>query len=239
MESYWWWPFFQQIKQLDAGFIQTLLGAIVGAAAAIYAQKMSIKAAASEKQRATLAEQQSRAFSLLVKIIRIQSNIKPVLDHIDAAVTKQAVEKAELWQTLLPILNIGDPVHINETEKHTLFELHNDEAFASVVDLDAIHNSLMEILREYRDMRNALMQSMKPSGFLGGAASGEFTRQEWLKIAPRVFEVNSIAEALRDRAKQDFTSASRALELVAPLMREKLGMKIKVMPIKDGADNKR
>lgn len=134
----------------------------------------------------------------------------------------------EPWQVFLPLINLPDSVNFSSDEMGMLLGLKDDNTFNATMELDVLHNSLIDAMKVLNADRRALTTRLQPQTSEGNKLSGTFSEKDWLTIRPAMIEVNSLAEAVRNQATRDNKQSREALEEVLALFRRKLEIKQKL-----------
>lgn len=214
----------------ETEFWSAVVGAIVGGLIALAVQLVAIRAGRKQRGEDRKEIQKALGNSLLFKLIRIHSNIFGIHQHIESCLQNAELQKlsGELWQFVTPLIN--PPVHVNFTsdEMALLLSLKSDEIFNSVMSLDVVHNSHIDSLVVLNTERRALTDRIRAQESSGNVLGGNLTREQVMLLKPKMIEVNSLIEQLRQRAKEDSSLANKALIDVNKLLRDKVGLTYKL-----------
>jgi hypothetical protein len=211
-------------------FWSVIIGALVGALAAggisFWLQRMTLRAAAEERQTERRERRAALGHALLFKTGRIYSHARTFSEHMRAAyaAAKRDGFKGEAWQFVLPILNFPDRVEYTTDEMALLLSLKENELFNCLIQLDEIHNSTIEIFRRYAELRLSLTQKLSPHEMRGKIGSGNLTPAELMRIQPSMIELNDVAEGLQSRCQRDEAESWKALVELQRVLKSALGL---------------
>ena len=102
--------------------------------------------------------------------------------------------------------------------------LKDNEVFNKVVDLDVIHNSIIEAAKVMSSERRALGERLKADEAKGAMLSGNLDKAAYFALKPHMIEVNSLIEAIRNNAKRDAAESFLAMKSLHKLFKERLGL---------------
>jgi len=164
--------------------------------------------------------------ALQFKTIKIHSNIIGFPRHIEEcfeeAITRDP--NAEPWQLMLPLANLPETINFSADEMGMLLSLKHDDIFNAVVDMDIVHNSLVEAVRVMNAERRALTEKLQADRVNNRVVSGSLDPQQALAIRPRMIEVNSLIEGIRGSAARNNAQSRSALRQLNELLRKELGL---------------
>lgn len=198
-----------------------------------------------ERAQDKLERDQALATSLMFKLTELAASLVVTKDHVDRCIAQAGADRVgrdtQLWQVLRPVLNVSDPVHFTANEMSLLLAQANDKAFGQVLMLDSRHNSIMAALRTFNTMRTDLDEKVLPLAILdrieGGRVDLRFREEDVRHLRPRMIELNSIVQHLRDELPKDVAEARQAIDDALNLFRKNLGLKFNVKIVNPPANN--
>lgn len=214
----------------EAEFWSAIAGAVVGGGIAYVIQLTALREGRRQREQDHKQRQQALGNSLLFKVIRIHSNFHGIHRHIEDCLEQAARrgDTGEPWQFVLPLANPPAPVHFSADEMGMLMSLKSDDVFNEVVAMDDTHNSLIDAIKVLNTERRALTERLKADQAEDQALSGTLDRNQWLAIRPRMIEVNSLIDSIRDSAKEDFERSDETLARLQVVLQETLGLAYKI-----------
>jgi hypothetical protein len=226
-----------QSTEFWAGVIGAIVGATISAMVSFALQQQVISEARANRQQDNLEKRRALATALMFKVMRIHSDFATLHRHIEDCFRKGSDigPDAQPWQFFTPLATFHEPVHFTNDETVVLFGLKNNDVFAQVVDLDARHNSLMDVVKVASLMRRELTQRLTPERVDGYALSGTLSREKLMPLMPQILEVHSIIEYARPKAASETQASWRALEQLSSLLRDKLDLTIRVEPLPEAS----
>lgn len=221
----------------ETEFWSAIIGAVVGGGIALIGQLIAMRYERKKRAEDRLEVKRALAHSLLFKVLRIHTNFygmyRHIEDHFERAERKGL--QAQPWQIVAPLANPPKHLHFSSDEMGMLLSLKDDDVFNSLASLDVVHNSLVDLFNLMMQLRMALTDSLKASGVEGVTVSGVVSREDWQRLQPKMLEVNSLIDAMRNQAKRDFNESNRALPHLANLLMKKLDMKYRLeLPTEEG-----
>jgi hypothetical protein len=222
----------------SAEFLSAIAGAVVGAVAggliAYIIQAQALREARRQRNEDHKRTQQGLGHSLLFKMVRILSDFHGIHQHFENSFEdagKKGFGGDDPWSFVLPLANPPEPIHFAADEMGMLLAQKDDDTFNSVLPMDIVHNSLIEVLKVFNAERRALGERLRPeevNGVNGAVVTGVMDRDEALALRPRMIEVNGLINSLRTSARTDFQEANEALNKLSTTLREKLGLRHKL-----------
>ena len=198
----------------ESNFWAAVIGAVVGGAISLILQLVANRNSRKERIEAKQEADRSLAYSLSFKIVKIVNRLGNINKHVDECKKLVEGEKGEplAWTFLLPILNMPDEIHLNADEMALLFSTKNDDLFNSVLNIEPIYNSILPVWTEYKGMRERFSAYAEQKIVSTGVSEARFDVSGQGGIM--LFEVNSLAENLIDRAQKDYAEAREILRLL-------------------------
>ena len=209
-----------------SGTYGAVVGSIVGGLIALGGQWLTILDVRKTRSADVKMERKALSHSIILKTMRIHSNFMQIDNH-----WKESNEKAnalEIWQYLLPLVNLPEKIKFENRELALLLTLNDNKLFNDVLELDAVHNALLDSLGIYNNKYEELTAKFVPAGMTGDVGHLEFNNAELLKVRPLMVIVNSLGAQIGNMVARDATSSSLTLDELASALREKAGSDIKI-----------
>ena len=224
------WASLPTSTEFWSAIIGAIVGAVVGGYISYRIQMRALRETRDQRREDHLRTQQGLANSLLFKVIRIYSDFYGIHRHIERCFESaaEAGSTDEPWQFVLPLANFPDPVHFVPDEMGMVLGLKDDEVFNRVIDLDVIHNSLVEATKVMSVERRSLGALLKPDESKGSTLSGTLDRESYFAVMPKMIEVNSLIDSIRTQAKRDAIEAHEAINRLHTLLKARLGLTYKI-----------
>jgi len=178
-------------------FWAAIIGAAVGGALAILAQIVTSMWAARSR-RVGLST------SLLIKLALMHSNLLRLRRVVEEQLrTAEASGLGpDLWQKMLPIMHVGDPIAFTAEELGLLLTVRDDALLNILIDADARHNRTMLIADEFSEKRAELVRSLVAE-FDDDRGAIRADDPQLTAKRPLILEVESLAKALVTRASKE------------------------------------
>lgn len=216
------WGFF---SKLGSEFWSAIAGAVVGGLIAYMVQLKALGEAAKERKASSTETQKGLAYSLLFKVISIDSSLDGLKQHVDQGLAlKERERNAHISAVLKPLANLPTPVEFSADEMALLLSLKEDDVFNSIMSLDKIHNSIIPVWNLYASLRNAVTEMQQVDNFDPDIGRSEISIKPGSPLAIKIFETEMMAAELVRRAHIDAADASRALGSLIPLLNSKLNL---------------
>lgn len=201
-----------------------ITGSILGGAINFVIQKAARKEAKKQRDDDRLDVRKARAYSLLFKLLRIDSDLHSLRKTLVACFdeTKTKNFKGEPWQIVQPIANIPDAVKFSAEEMALVLSME-DTIFNQIATLDERHKSTIVLFEMYRDRRWATTEKFGAT-MTGNLGVTGLTQEQVMWLAPRAVELNSLATAMLERTEVDAKEARNGLKSVHNLFFRELGI---------------
>jgi hypothetical protein len=219
------------MSEFWAAIAGAIVGAVTGGLIAYLVQVKALREGRNQRAEDRKLIQQAQGRALLLKMGSIVSSYHGIQRHFEESFERaqQAGFVGEPWQFVLPSANTPDAVHFSTDELGMLLSLRNNEVFNSVVGMDAIHNSLVDVFKLFNAERRGLTERLPPAtDGQGSILGGHISPEAFAALRPRMIEVNTLVEQLRTGAKNDFTEATKVIASLVQLLHDKLGLSYKV-----------
>ena len=195
--------------------VSTLIGGLIAAAAAWLVQHSATKAARRErlavKQQADLAT----AFTTVVKVIKMYSNIQNVrgtLKWAEVRLKKPEFKGAQPWHVLPSFATFPPEVNFDEKEAAFLLSTKINDVILEALELADIYNDLRQLMRLYSERRAALTVSLPVEAMEGTLADTTLSNEETRKLIPQMTPLNTIFQAMASKIDQDYLQAKNVFD---------------------------
>ena len=202
---------------LGGTFWSTLIGAVVGAAAAGIISFILAEIAASRTLNADRAKEKERRLILaqtaMARVIRMHSGLNIIRSHIEESMMLANARndllrpRAEVVRSLA---NRFSPIEFPAEEQAVIRRLGDNKLTNTLLELDAIYNDTTALMMRYSDDRSALFNDFGGT-VSGDVATTDLTEDQRKKFMPRFAEVDSIIRHLISRAQVDFDQAAEVI----------------------------
>ena len=209
-------------------FWSAICGAVVGGVIALCIQLIALRAAKMERNEQKKERRDALGHSIVFKVMRIHSNFYQLHFHLEEAFASvDSQSHGEPWSFVLPLANTPDDVHFSPDEMSLILSFGSPELTDSLMSLDVVHNSLIDIFETYAGMRADILPLM-PAEMVGGVGKSTLTKEQ-LKVArPRMVMMNRLISDTRGRAEVDYLESKKAVQDLFKSLNDKLGLKIKL-----------
>jgi hypothetical protein len=180
-----------------------------------------------------LDEQQKRnslGYALLLKMVKIQSDLFKLKEHVDEQrelATKNGGPR-DTWSFFRPYASMPSEVVFSTDELALLFSLRDYDTFNSILSMDEVHRSDLELMRVYGEKRSELMD-MLPGGQLNGLiGSLSLDTATYSRLAPYMAQLDQLVADMVSAFIADSAEANAALLALEKLFKEKLKLPVSV-----------
>ncbi len=211
-------------------FVSAVVGAVVGGLIAFGVQIIALREARSVRDQDRLLARQALAHALLFKMVRIYSNSININRTIESyfAVSSERKLHGDPWTFVLPWANLPERMHFSPDEMGMLLSLKNDDVFNLVMNQDVCHNSLTDIISKFNECRKELTDQLKHEEVDGDKLSGPATPERYMKVAPRIIEVNGLIDGIRKISKRNADEGRQAIFGLQKVFQQQLGLKLQL-----------
>lgn len=108
-----------------------------------------------------------------------------------------------------------------------LLSLKDMQLFNMVMELDAVHNGLLDAARIMSAERRALAERLEADQADGDTLRGVMDRKTYFRLKPKMIEVDSLIEAVRADAKKSVEESYVAMNALHPVLKAKLDVSLK------------
>ena len=174
----------------------------------------------------------------MFKMMRIHSTLANLNWHFAQSVKqgKAVGVEGELWQVVMPIMNPPESVHFETDEMVMLFGLKDFALFNEIAGLDDRHNGTIKAISVYAEKRVELTSRL-PSAMTGRVGSSALTETDLMMVRPRMVELNTLIESVKNQCAVQENDAWRSLERLQSLLASKIGLKITLERLNEDALN--
>jgi hypothetical protein len=218
-------------------FLAAILGALVGSLSSgvisYCLQKQAISHAAADREKAKVAEEQSLARSLLIKLMRIHTGFRGLRLHFSEcdSAGKRENPPLERWQSFIPLANLPEMVHFSPEETGLLLKIRADDLFNTIVNLDVIHNAVLEPMRTAATLKAEIGRAIGVESMVGNLATSAFDKKTLLLIQPQVVQLQSLLEQMSSECAKSELETQKALEDFVKTSNEHLNTALRIAPI--------
>jgi hypothetical protein len=212
-------------------FWSAIAGAVVGGLIAFGIQWIGFRETRKAAKEDEKLKKQSLAYSLLFKIIEMDSIAHNIMGIIDECITEWKQlgrEGGGLWQIVKPIPNLPRQVLFSAEEMAMLLSLKSDKVFNQVLMMDARFNSTIESFRFYGELKQAFKQTFPPNHFDKGMATFVATGNEVEIVKSRIHELDQLISVTIENLKKDLSATDLALKPLSELFEHNLDIKLSI-----------
>lgn len=223
------YEFVEGISDLTA-FWAAVAGALAGAMVSSYftyrIQSRSFKEDRKRRAEELRRNQQVLGRSLILKISRIHSNISTIHGHLEESFQMGEQNRAtmEPWGFVRELATLPNPVRFLYDELSMLMGLGNDDVFNSVLNMEPVHDSMLELVRTFHHHRGKLLESLPISSVQGTVGSMDLEPAQLEPFRLQMNAVNSLIEQLRAFSERGLGDSRDSLNDLCNLLRDRLGI---------------
>jgi hypothetical protein len=219
--------------------VSALAGAIVGGLIAFGVQIIGLREARRVRDHDRKLAQQALAHALLFKMLRIYSNAVQTNRYMERCFAMASEKKLEgdPWTFVLPLANLPERMHFSPDEMGMLLSLKDKDVFNLVMNQDVCHNSLNDIIAKFNECRRELTDQLKHDQVDGNKLSGIATREDYMKVVPRIIEVNALISGMREMSKRNAEEGRQSVSGLQNVFRDKLGLTFQLEFDEDAPSN--
>ena len=215
---------FPDLTAFWAAVAGALAGAIVSSYFAYRIQNRSFK-----EERRTRAEelkktQQVLGRSLILKVARVHSNISNIHGHLEESFqrARQDDRAMEPWGFVRELAPLPNQVQFTYDELNMLMGLGNYDVFNSVLNMEPVHESTIELVRTFHHHRVKLLERLPISRVRDTVASSDLDPAHMESLRLQMNAVNSLIEQLREFSERGRDESRSALRDLCSLLRDEL-----------------
>jgi len=205
---------------MESEFWAAVVGAVIGA---ITGGLITWLLQLSQDRRQISERNQALARSLILKLLRIHSDLQGFRTHIEECEARANRDGLPIgWQSLRAIGNLPRHISFTPEEMSYLLSLKDYKLFDKVLSLDVLHTSTIGIFELYKERRLALtdMLSASMNGMVGTA---ELNGAQKAFFDPKAAELDLLVSDIRARVEQDSKDSREALEETNAAIKPTLG----------------
>ena len=219
--------FVEELPDLTA-FWAAVAGALAGAIVSSYFA-YRIQNRSFKEDRRTRAEelrktQQVLGRSLILKVARIHSNISTIHGHLEEEFQRaRQIEKAmEPWGFVRELAPLPSQVRFTYDELSMLMGLGNDDVFNTVLNMEPVHESTIELVKTFHYHRMKLLERLPISNVRDTVASTDLDPAQMEPLKLQMNAVNSLIEQLRAFSERGRDESRSVLRNLCNLLRNEL-----------------
>ena len=215
---------FPDLTVFWAAVAGALAGAIVSSYFAYRIQSRSIKEDRKTRADELRRNQQVLGRSLILKVARIHSNISTIHGHLEESFQKGEQNGAamEPWGFVRELAPLPNQVRFSYDELSMLMGLGNDDIFNSVLNMEPVHESTIELVKTFHHHREKLLERLPISSVQETVGSTDLDPAQVEPLRLQMNAVNSLIEQLRAFSKRGLGESRNTLHNLCNLLRDKL-----------------
>ena len=208
-------------------FWSAIAGAVVGGLIAYFIQVKALREGRKQREEDLRRTQQVLGNSLIVKMIKIYSNIRTLHEHLEECfgISSHKNPRNELWQHYKPLSTLPNPVFYSSEEMSMLMAMNNDQVFNLVLPLDTVNNTLLDTVANLQKERAMLLEQLPVDKFVGEIGKVALDKDKLLKFRPGMIALNSMLEQLHVHTKRGSSESREALFTLHKLLCDNLGLR--------------
>ena len=139
-----------------------LTGTIESSCFAYIIQRRSFNKDREIRKEELRKTQQVLGSNLILKAARIHSNILTIHRYLEEAfqIGEQHAAAIEPWGFVRELAPLPSPVRFSYDELSMLMGLEDDGIFNSVLNIEPVHESIVELVKKYHSDRRALLEKL-------------------------------------------------------------------------------
>ena len=184
-------------------FWAAVAGALTGAIASSYfayiIQRRSFNEDREIRKEELRKTQQVLGRNLILKAARIHSNILTIHRYLEESfqIGEQHAAAIEPWGFVREIAPLPSPVRFSYDELSMLMGLDDDDVFNSVLNLEPVHESIVELVKKYHSDRKELIEKFPISDVQETVASTDLHPVYAESLRLQMNAVNNLIGQLR------------------------------------------
>jgi hypothetical protein len=205
----------------------SMVGAVLGGSVSYFLQRKALKAAKAQRDEDRFEIRKALGFSLFYKMIQISSELNNSAVAISGSI--EAGRKAgltDLYKVVQPVVPIADKVKFSSEEMALVLSL-DTKLFNAIAALDNLHNSTVALFELYLTRRTSVLEKFGAT-MAGNIGTTGLTEAEKNWLAPRTVELNGLAAAMFQQARDGAKRTWKALELLHAMLERDFGLKQKL-----------
>ena len=212
------------------------VGAIIGAiVSSVFAYRIQSRVFDNEKkvrEDELRRIQQVLGRSLIIKLGKIHSNISWVHQFLEKSFQMQEQNPdgpMEPWGFVREFAPLPVPVRFASDELSMLMSLGGDNVFSMVLNMEPVHDSILDLVKEYHSKRRELFDNLPVSSVRGVIASTHLDSELiTASLQIQMNSVNSFIKQLRAHAERGSRESGQTLTDLCKLLNDKLDLRHRV-----------
>jgi hypothetical protein len=224
-------------KEFLAAIVGALVGAVSGGLISFLIQLVALRSARKlqllaldetreQRDQDQLEVRKALAHSLLFKLMKIASNNYGLFDHIHSGLSRP--DDQPKWAMVEPIINLPDRVTFTSEEMSLLMALKESDLLNRVINLDLIHNSLIDAMAAYGIQRMALTDRLSAVSIDDTHVETHLSPEQAATLAPKMMALDQLVDHLHGRARLDYDEAAQTLNALHSFLDGKLHLGFKL-----------
>ena len=218
----------------EPAFLSALAGAIVGAIIggliAYFIQLKALREGRRQRAEDTHHIRKALGNSLIIKMIKIHSDIRIVHQHIEDSyrANEHVDPQREFWEYVLPIVNPLEPVYFSSEELGMLIAMNDDDVFNMVMPLDRVHHGILVTVRVHHKERATLLTKLEAESVDGNMGHAALDPIQMAKLRPQMINVNEIVRQMYANTQRGLEDSRVALLKLHKLLEDKIGLQYRL-----------
>lgn len=212
-----------------AAVFGAILGSIVGGLISYLIQKKILADTKKERDSERLELRKSLAHLLIVKAIRLQSNLFQLSLHMEECFA--LIDKTTRPSFVMkPLVNLPDRVYFSDDEIGLVLSMNNDNITNIITSLDHVHNSKLDAFDKMMTFRSELESLLPSPESIGAQGRSEIklSPEKSKELEPKIRILDDLILDIRNDLKRDFKEALDLTSNLVQTFNKNLGMKLKL-----------
>jgi hypothetical protein len=194
---------------LLSALLGAVVGAVVGGIISFLIQINGVRVARNERLAVKRQEDLANALAVMVKVIRMLSN----LHHIREAIAESQARFAtlgpgrEFWHAMLPFGTIPTSVEVTSGESAFILSTKDRDLMLAATELADAHNDFLRLVARYSERREALTATFAAEQVHGNSVISSVGPEELTRFMPRIIELRTLTAAMIPRSEEHFNQA--------------------------------
>lgn len=212
-----------------AAIIGALLGSIVGGVISFLIQKHIIRETKKERATERLNQKKTLAQILIVKAIRLQSNLYQLHLHMEEclALLDESIRPSLVMKSFA---NLPDRLYFSDEELGLVLSLGDNNVSNTIVLIDHVHNSKLDAFKKMIRLRRELEELLPPAQDFDetGRSEIKLDHKQSVKLEPRFIVLDNLIMEVREGLGNDYYEAEQLTSDLVRAINRSLGMKLKL-----------
>ncbi|MEP2981189.1 MAG: hypothetical protein ABJO86_17000 [Lentilitoribacter sp.] len=211
-----------------AAIIGALLGSIVGGVISFSIQKSVMKETKKERAAERLNQKKTLAHVLIVKAIRLQSNLYQLHLHMEECLALDKSSRPSL--VMKSLANLPDRLYFSDEELALVLSLGDDNVSNTIVLIDHVHNSKLDAFKKMIRLRSELQELLPPAQNFDetGRSEIKLDHKQSVQLEPRFIVLDNLIMDVREGLGDDYYEAEQLTSDLVKAINKSLGMKLKL-----------